>query len=86
MSSGGSTTLGSTDYKVSVTGTATHTVVLPACSTGRVIIIKNRSTQTVTINTGSGDIFNDIGTSFALGGGGTWAELIGNGTSWESMT
>jgi hypothetical protein len=86
VSSGGSTTLDSTDYKVSVTGTGIHTVVLPACSTGRVIIIKNRSTQTVTINTGSGDIFNDIGTSVPLGGSGTWLELIGNGTSWESMS
>jgi hypothetical protein len=85
VSSGGSTTLDSTDYKVSVTGTAIHTVVLPACSTGRVIIIKNRSTQPVTLNCASGDIFNDAGTSWELAWS-QWGKVIGNGSSWESMS
>ena len=78
----GTTVGAATDHVICFTGSTTQTYTLPACATGRILIIKNRSTGTVTVNrAGSNTI--DGGTTIALlGGANDSITLIGNGTDW----
>ena len=60
------TTVGTAlDHVVVFTGGTTHTYTMPACTTGRELILINRSTATVTLNRAGADTINS-GTTTAL--------------------
>jgi hypothetical protein len=80
-SSGGTTNLDQYDTKISVKGTNTHTVVMPSCETGRLIMIRNHSTQLLTVSrSGSDTLDGNVSITLAGNVSYTW---IGNGTTWE---
>ena len=80
VSAAGVTTLDGTDHVVVVTGTSTHNVTLPACATGRVLLLKNRSTGDLTV-TPNGSNTIDGGASITLTANQAQT-LVGNGTDW----
>ena len=77
---GGTTVGAATDHVVVFTGVLTQTYTLPACATGRQLIIKNRSTGNVTVNRAGADTIDGI-TTFDLALNDS-VMLIGNGTDW----
>lgn len=79
-SAAGTTAIAATDHVVVVTGTTTHALTLVACATGRQLILKNRSTGTVTVNRAGSDTI-DGATSYSLLAGQA-ITLVGNGTDW----
>jgi hypothetical protein len=79
-STAGTTGLSGSDHIVVVTGSTTHTLTLVAASTGRILILKNRSTGTVTVNRAGSDTI-DGGTTFNLTTGQA-TTLVANGTDW----
>lgn len=75
------TTVGTaTDHVMVFTGTTTQTYTLPAATNGRTIIIKNRSTGSVTVNRAGADTI-DGGTTIVLTAN-QWTVLTANGTDW----
>lgn len=82
-SAASTTALDATDHAVNVTGSTTHTLTLDACASGRVIVIKNSSTGTVTVNRAGSDTI-DGGTTFNLTTGQS-AYLLGNGTNYVRL-
>lgn len=68
----------------------TGSVTLPAASNGRVIMIKNISTQSLTVNRAGADTINapgtttTVATSFSIATG-TWAILIANSAIWYAI-
>jgi hypothetical protein len=83
-SSAGTTVLDNSDHFVVVTGATTHTLTLPACESGRQLLIKNRSSGTVTVNRAGADTI-DGGTTFNLTASQGYP-LVGNGTDWCRIT
>jgi polygalacturonase len=79
-SSATTTAISGNDYCVVVTGSTTHTLTLPAASTGRQLILKNRSSGNVTVNRAGSDTI-DGGTSFTLTENQSTV-LVANGTDW----
>ncbi len=78
----GTTAGAATDDVVVFTGATTQAYTLPACVTGRRLIIKNRSSGTVTINRAGSDTI-DGGTTLSLAGGANGSyTLVGNATDW----
>lgn len=81
VATAGTTTAGAaTDHVVVFTGTTTQTYTLPACSTGRKLYIKNRSTGVVTVNRAGSDTI-DGDTTYSLSTN-DCLEVCGNGTDW----
>jgi hypothetical protein len=76
----GTTVGAATDHVVVFTGVLTQTYTLPACATGRMLIIKNRSTGVVTVNRAGADTIDAV-TTFELAENDS-VILIGNGTDW----
>jgi hypothetical protein len=79
-STAGTTVIASSDHTVIVTGSTTHTLTLPAAANGRQLIIKNRSSGTITINRAGSDTI-DGGTTFNLTTNQSTV-LVANGTDW----
>jgi hypothetical protein len=79
-SSAGTTVLSATNHYVCVTGSTTHTLTLPAAAAGRLLMLKNRSSGTVTVNRAGSDTI-DGGTTYSLTTG-TAVMLVANGTDW----
>lgn len=76
----GTTVIGATEHLHVVTGTNTETLTLPACATGREIIIKSRTTGSITVNRAGADTIDGL-TSVSLLPGQS-VTLIGNSTDW----
>lgn len=82
VTAAGTTTGAATDDVVVFTGTTTQTYTLPAAVMGRRLIVKNRSTGTVTVNRAGSDTI-DGGTTISLvGGANSSVTLVANGTDW----
>jgi len=79
-SSAGTTVLTATDHLIVCTGSTTHTFTLPAAASGQVIIIKNRSSGSVTVNCAGSDTI-DGGTSSTVTAGQA-LQLVAVGTDW----
>jgi hypothetical protein len=80
----GTTAGDATDHVVIFTGTTTQNYTLPACATGRELIIKNRSTGNVTVNRAGSDTI-DGATSVVLTQNDR-LKIIGNGTDWSDVS
>lgn len=80
VSAAGTTVLTATDHFVCVTGTTTQTLTLPAASNGRWLLLKSRSTGTVTVNRSGGDTI-DGGTTINITAGNA-IMLVANGSDW----
>lgn len=81
VTAAGTTTGASTDGIVVFTGSTTQTYNLPSCTTGKVVIVKNRSTGIVTVARSGSDTI-DGGTSSISLSSGDGVILIGNSTDW----
>lgn len=79
-SAAGTTVLDSSDHAAICTGSTTQTFTLPACATGRVLYIKNRSSGNLTVNRAGSDTI-DGGTTTTLTANQA-VTLIGNSTDW----
>jgi hypothetical protein len=81
-SAAGTTVISATDHCVVVTGSSTQTLTLPAAATGRMLMIKNRSTSNVTVNRAGSDTI-DGGTTRTIFPN-TAIILVANGTDWAA--
>lgn len=82
-SSSGTTVLTTTDHLVQCTGSATHTFTLPAAASGRVLLIKNSSSGTLTVNRAGSDTID--GANSANLTTGQVLRLVAVGTTWLAM-
>lgn len=81
VTAAGTTVASSTDQVIVFTGSTTHTLTLPACATGRILFLKDRSTGAITVNRAGSDTIDNAGTSLTLNADDA-VILIGNGTNW----
>jgi len=79
-SAAGTTTLDGTDHLAVCAGSTTQTFTLPAASTGRVLLIKNRSTGNLTVNRAGSDTID--GTTSVVLTAGQSLHIVANGTDW----
>jgi hypothetical protein len=77
----GTTTGAATDYLVVFTGATTQTYTMPAASTGRKIIVKNRSTGVVTVNRAGSDTLDGGTTGLTLATNQSLT-FVANGIDW----
>jgi hypothetical protein len=74
------TTVGTAlDHVVVFTGATTQTYTMPACATGREIILINRSTGAITVNRAGADTINEATTTSLTTG--QMGHFVGNGTN-----
>jgi hypothetical protein len=79
-SAAGTTTLDASDHVCFLTGSTTQTFTLPAATDGRELIIKNRSSGTLTVDRAGSDTI-DGGTTTSVTAGNA-IRLIANGADW----
>jgi hypothetical protein len=80
-SAGGTTTLDGTDHAVVITGTANQTITMPAAATGRIIVIKSRTTGTVTIQRAGSDTMDGSASNQVLATNQSLM-FVANSTDW----
>jgi len=81
VTSAGTTVISDTDFTIVTTGATTHTLTLPACTTGRMLYFKNNSTGTVTVNRAGADTIDaGLTTTTIIAGAGRI--MVGSGTNW----
>lgn len=80
-SANGTTALDSTDHAVVVTGSANQTITLPAAATGRWIIVKSRSTGTITVQRAGSDTIDGSASSIVLSTNQSYM-FLANSTDW----
>jgi hypothetical protein len=78
----GITTARDTDAVVIFTGTTTQTYAMPACATGRIVTIKNRSTGNVTLDLAGADTFDGSTDNIVVTQNESYT-FVGSGTDWS---
>lgn len=77
--------LTSDDFVLVVTGTGTSSVGLPSPVAGRVYIIKNRATGTITLGPTTGSATIDGNATITIGANTGVAEVVSDGTNWYKI-